>query len=253
MSFNLETFLVIATAVTGVILLIYKLPHRRRHPADGRPWAVEMSHSFFPILLIVLVFRSFLFEPFRIPSGSMLPTLEIGDFILVNKFAYGLRLPVLHYRFLDTGDPERGDVVVFRFPNDPSQNFIKRVIGVPGDRITYRDKRLGVNGADIEFGVSEPDEKNAAAPAGATYAHERLHDAEHMILLHDGAYARDGTWEVPAGHYFVMGDNRDNSSDSRVWGFVPAGNLVGRAGLVWLHWDWSRGEADFSRIGRRIP
>ncbi len=252
MSFNLEMFLVVSTAVTGVVLVLYRLLRGRRAAQSKRPWPVELSHSFFPILLIVLVFRSFLFEPFRIPSGSMLPTLEIGDFILVNKFSYGLRLPVLHRNFLDVGAPARGDVVVFRFPDDPSQNFIKRLIGLPGDRIVYRDKRLRVNGDEIKLTPFEPDARERSQPEDRIYARERLSGAEHLILLRDGAYARSGEWEVPAGHYFVMGDNRDNSNDSRVWGFVPEDHLAGRAGLVWMHWNWSGGGIDFSRIGRRI-
>ena len=250
MSFNLEMFLVVATAATGVVTAVYRLRHGRRDPRDRHPWLVELSRSFFPVLLIVLVFRSFLFEPFRIPSGSMLPTLEIGDFILVKKFSYGLRLPVLHYSFLDTGKPERGDVVVFRFPDDPSQNFIKRLVGLPGDHIVYRDKRLRINGAAVGF--TRLKHYEGSRDEGRTYAREHLPGAEHLVLLHDGAYARNGEWTVPDGHYFVMGDNRDNSNDSRAWRFVPENHLVGRASLVWMHWDWSGRGIDFSRLGRRI-
>ena len=249
MNFNLEMFLVVSTAVTGIVLLLYKLLRDRRNPTSKRPWLVDLCQSFFPVLLIVLLFRSFLFEPFRIPSGSMLPTLEIGDFILVNKFSYGLRLPFLHYKFFDTGEPKRGDVVVFRFPNDPSQNFIKRLVGLPGDRISYHNKRLVINDKEAGFVVSESEEQRAA---GQTHAHEHLDGRDHMILLHNQAYARNGTWEVPAGHYFVMGDNRDNSNDSRVWGAVPEDNLAGRSSLVWMHWNWDHGGIDFSRIGKRI-
>ncbi len=252
MSLNLEMFLVVSTALTGAMLLAYRLFCRRRRSDNKRPWSVEMAHSFFPILLIVLVFRTFLFEPFRIPSGSMLPTLKIGDFILVKKFSYSLRLPVLHYGLWELGKPERGDVVVFRFPDDPSQNFIKRLIGLPGDRIVYRDKNLYINGDEIELTLSDRGGEEGFLQVGWTPAREHLHGAGHTILLRDGAYARNGVWEVPAGHYFVMGDNRDNSNDSRVWGFVPEGNLAGRAGLIWMHWNWDHGGIDFSRIGRRI-
>ena len=153
MSFNLEFFLVLATALTGAVMLVYRLLRKHGSLPHKRPWVVELSHSFFPVLLIVLLFRSFAFEPFRIPSGSMLPTLESGDFILVNKFSYGLRLPLVHRKFFDWGEPRRGDVVVFRFPQDPSQNFIKRLVGLPGDRIDYRDKKLAINGSPISSTV----------------------------------------------------------------------------------------------------
>lgn len=253
----METFLSLATLVTGAVLLFYRLLHGPRKPRVKRPWPVELSHTFFPVFLIVLVFRSFFFEPFRIPSGSMLPTLEIGDFILVKKFSYGLRLPALHLKVWEIGEPQRGDVVVFRFPEDPSQNYIKRLVGLPGDRVAYKNSRLFINGDEIEATEFDPGEGNYSASLGGApdwrYARENLDGNEHQILL--SRYARtyfDGEWEVPGEHYFVVGDNRDNSNDSRIWGFVPGANLVGRAGWIWLHWNWDTDSFDVSRIGRKI-
>ncbi len=257
MGFNLETILTLSTLVTGGVLLGYRLSRGPRKPQVKRPWPVELSHAFFPVFLIVLVFRSFFFEPFRIPSGSMLPTLEIGDFILVKKFSYGLRLPMLRLKFWETGEPGRGDVVVFRFPSDPSQNYIKRLVGLPGDYVAYEDSRLFINGDEIEAVNFDPGEGNYSASldgsSGWSYARESLDGVEHQILLHKGAHAYfDGEWKVPDGHYFMVGDNRDNSNDSRLWGFVPQANLVGRAGWIWLHWNWNTNDFDVSRIGRKI-
>jgi signal peptidase I len=208
------------------------------------------------VLLIVLLFRSFLFEPFKIPSGSMIPTLLIGDFILVNKYAYGLKLPVVHTRILPLGEPKRGDVIVFRFPENPAINFIKRLVGLPGDTISYRDKKLFVNGEPVG---AEPagryttgDVKCATPRSDAQRLRETLGRVEHDILLHEGSRGRDGQWVVPAGHYFVMGDNRDRSNDSREWGFVPEANLMGRAVGIWMNYDLNKGCGDFSRIGDGI-
>ncbi len=214
---------------------------------------VEYARSFFPVLLVILLFRSFLAEPFKIPSGSMMPTLLVGDFILVNKFAYGLRLPVLNTKILDVGEPKRGDVFVFRYPENPKEDYIKRVIGLPGDEITYRNKVLYVNGTQVEetdlglyAGASEPGHRMD----GALVKQEDLTGVPHKILEVPQAWiGHEGTWKVPAGKYFAMGDNRDNSADSRFWGFVPEENLVGRAFVIWMNWD--RG-VDFSRIGTVI-
>ena len=252
MDFNLELFLVISTAITGAIVLFYKLFHGSKKAQDKRAWLFELAHSFFPILLFVLVFRFFLFEPFRIPSGSMLPTLEVGDFILVNKFSYGLKLPIVHLNFWENGKPKRGDIIVFRFPGEPTQNFIKRLIGLPGDRIDYYNKKLKINGEEIKLTTIEKNGGVDSTVENLTYAYEDLQSVNHMILLRDGRFGFDGTWEVPDGHYFVMGDNRDNSNDSRFWGFVPETHLVGRASLVWMNWNWIDGGFDFSRIGQRI-
>ncbi|HSH47928.1 MAG TPA: signal peptidase I [Halomonas sp.] len=240
--------LVIAVAVTGLITLFDMLWWRpaRRARADAaaqqgqdgavrEPWPVDYSRSFFPVLLVVLVVRSFVVEPFQIPSGSMRPTLEVGDFILVNKFAYGLRLPVLHTEIVDLGEPERGDVMVFRFPADPSVNFIKRVVGLPGDRVRYEAKQLYVNGEPVaKYPLGEA---NGDAP-GELEFEEQLGGVAHALYINPrdpGPQMREVV--VPEGKYFTMGDNRDHSNDSRYWGFVPEENIVGKAFAVWMHWD----------------
>ncbi|MGH8033632.1 MAG: signal peptidase I [Lysobacterales bacterium] len=257
--------LVVLTGLTGLIWSLDNLFFRRRRmdrvvkqkierPRD--PVIIEYSRSLFPVLLIVLLFRSFLFEPFKIPSGSMIPTLLIGDFILVNKYAYGLKLPVLNTRIVPVAEPQRGEVVVFRYPANPSVNFIKRMVGLPGDTISYRDKQLFVNGEaveNLEQGVYSSSEVKCSTPsADARRFKEDLGVARHDILLHLGSPGRDGQWVVPDGHYFVMGDNRDRSNDSREWGFVPEENLMGRAVGIWMNFDLNMGCGDFSRIGSGI-
>ncbi len=253
MHFDFPTFLVLASFVTGVIWLIDArlfAPKRRMAAADGKPkepLIVEYSRSFFPVILVVLLLRSFLVEPFRIPSGSMMPTLLVGDFILVNKYAYGIRLPVINRKIVQIGDPKRGDVVVFRYPQEPTVDYIKRVIGEPGDRIEYRGKKVYVNGRQmgqvatgVYTGVGA-----GARETGSFAAVENLDGVEHRILTHPLApdlpamcrVLAGGAITVPEGHYFVMGDNRDNSNDSRCWGFVPDENLVGKAFAIWMNWD----------------
>jgi len=286
MHFDFPTFLVLACLVTGSIWLadaVLFAPRRKRAlapdpagaapaesdaPATGhkKPVLVEYARSFFPVLLIVLLLRSFLVEPFRIPSGSMMPTLLIGDFILVNKFAYGLRWPVLNRKFLHIGDPERGDVAVFRFPQEPAVDYIKRVVGVPGDEIQYRDKTLYVNGAPAS---QTPAGAYLGVGSGANMTDtdlrfEDLTDREHRILVDPGApdykctpyseLAVGKRLKVPAGSYFVMGDNRDNSNDSRCWGLVPEANLVGKAFAIWMNWDTQRDgfPVDWGRLGNFI-
>jgi signal peptidase I len=217
------------------------------------PIVVEYAKSFFPILLLVLVIRSFLFEPFRIPSESMLPTLYTGDFIFVNKFSYGLRLPVLNKRIVEIGEPQHGDVVVFRLPSDPQVDYIKRIVGLPGDVVEYEDvtKRLTINGTPVQMDVIGPYDDEPYMVVG----HEKLGEHDHEVLLKRGVVSRGGRYEVPPGHYFVMGDNRDNSRDSRYEGveYVPEENLVGRAVRIWMNWRWpAEGGPQWSRIGKRI-
>ncbi|MDH2431938.1 signal peptidase I [Pokkaliibacter sp. MBI-7] len=197
-------------------------------------WPIEYAKSFFPVLFIVFFLRSFIVEPFQIPSGSMLPTLEIGDFILVNKFSYGIRLPVLNTKVIEVGEPKRGDVMVFRYPGDPKINYIKRVIGVPGDKIAYYHKRLYVNGQEVpeQFLSNIP----PTEPSLQLFQ-EQLGNVSHKIYKVPGQPSVEAEWEVPPGHYFMMGDNRDNSNDSRYWGFVPEENIVGKAFFVWFHWE----------------
>ena len=228
--------LVLVVLVSGIIygldLLYFK--HKRGGAEPGL--IIDYSRSFFPVLFLVLMLRSFLFEPFQIHSGSMLPTLKIGDFILVNKFDYGLRLPVLGTTVVELNRPAQGDVMVFKYPEDPRINFIKRVVAVPGDTIEYRDKVLYVNGQVQTLSVVEPEAPETLPPL-TEEAVERLGDREHRLWrrVTDG---RDfGPLMIPPEQYFVMGDNRDNSNDSRVWGFVDDQLIVGRAFAVWMHWD----------------
>ena len=266
MSLNFPLLLVIAVAVCGLLALLdllFLAPRRRAairnyqgsvsqpdmsvlEQLNKEPLLVEYGKSFFPVLFIVLVLRSFLVEPFQIPSGSMKPTLEVGDFILVNKFSYGIRLPVIDKKVIEVGDPQRGDVMVFRYPSDPNVNYIKRVVGLPGDQIRYTsDKKLFVNGQLIaeQLVGTEP-----GTLGSAELYKEKLGEVEHLIRKEMGRYRMppDQQWVVPAGHYFMMGDNRDNSNDSRYWddpnipkelhGMVPDKNIVGKAFAVWMSW-----------------
>ncbi|MCB1853959.1 MAG: signal peptidase I [Pseudomonadales bacterium] len=221
--------------------------YRRQVEQSARePALVEYAKSFFPVLLVVFVLRSFLVEPFQIPSSSMVPTLQVGDYILVNKYTYGIRLPVLRTKVLDLNEPQRGDVMVFFPPHMNDTYFIKRVVGLPGDTVTYRNKRLYVNGKEI---VEEP---LAVLPEGqARYqvGLETLGDATHLVQVDENRPARDFSVVVKPGHYFMMGDNRDNSSDSRIWGQVPEKDIVGKAFAVWMHWDSLLSLPSFSRVG----
>jgi signal peptidase I len=273
MQFDFPTILFFLSVLTGGVWLVdawlWKPARRRQAEAQPEefqeevlkePWYVEYSRSFFPIIVIVLILRSFLVEPFRIPSGSMMPTLLNGDFILVNKFAYGIKLPVINKKIIDTGNPQRGDVIVFRFPEDPSKDYIKRVIGIPGDRIAYRNNRVYLNGKQLKYshkgtfvgsGVS-------SEASGATEMVEQAGKARHRILLGAGTPAQyykclaNGPYTVPKDHYFVMGDNRDNSYDSRFWCAVPEKNLVGKAFMIWFNWDPVRSGITWNRIGTII-
>jgi signal peptidase I len=242
-------FMLTILALTGLIWLLDVLVLRKKRPAGAsEPMLVEYSKSFFPVILVVFLIRSFVVEPFKIPSGSMMPTLLAGDFILVNKFAYGLRVPILNNTFVEIDDPQRGDVIVFHYPPDPSIDYIKRVVGVPGDKIAYRDKQLYVNGKklDVEF---VDDYQYVGSGLNMVYAKrykEELGGKTHDILIEDDTIVIDAEVEVPQGRYFVMGDNRDNSRDSRVWGFVPENNLVGKAFFIWWNFD------NFGRIGNTI-
>jgi len=210
------------------------------------PTTVEYARSFLPVLLIVLVLRSFLVEPFQIPSSSMVPTLLVGDYILVNKYAYGIRLPVLNTKVIDIGEPQRGDVMVFFPPND-HRYFIKRVIGLPGDHIVYRDKVLYVNGEEMPQTLIAQ-----LPPLAPTYQilEENLASVTHVVRKDLRRHIPDNfETTVSPGHYFMMGDNRDNSSDSRVWGEVPERNIVGNAFAIWMHWEGLLSLPSFSRMG----
>ncbi len=276
MSFDFQAFMLILLVVSGAIWALDALlwaPRRRGavdmtvdrvqnetsasaiKSAPKEPLLVEYARTFFPVILIVLILRSFLVEPFRIPSGSMMPTLYSGDFILVNKFSYGIRLPLFNNKVIDVGSPERGDVFVFRYPDDPSIDYIKRVVGLPGDLIGYYGKTLYVNGKPMKqkslgafIGTGA-----GASMLGADQYVEQLGDMEHDILVRSSAPSlSQGEVRVPEGHYFAMGDNRDNSNDSRVWGFVPEENLVGKAFMIWMSWNSTGDGVVFDRMGKSI-
>ncbi len=253
-------FMLAILLATGFIWLLDSVLLRKRRAADAvEPVLVEYAKSFFPVILLVFFVRSFIVEPFKIPSGSMMPTLLAGDYILVNKYTYGLRVPILNSRFFDINQPQRGDVFVFHYPPSPSVDYIKRVVGLPGDKIRYMDKRLTINGQLLD--VAEVGDYTYIKPGlnmlTAKQYREQLGDVQHDILINPwaGNYAPDMLGAklangeevvVPAGHYLAMGDNRDDSSDSRVWGFVPEQNLVGKAFFIWMNFD------ETARIGHAI-
>lgn len=273
---NFALIMLIALLITGAIWLfdIY-LGKPKRVSGAKEPVLVEYAKSFFPVILVVFLLRSFLMEPFKIPSGSMLPTLLVGDFILVNKYTYGIRLPVINAKIIDVNQPQRGDVMVFRYPENTSLDYIKRVVGLPGDRVVYRDKRLSINGQAVamedrgeEFGY----EKSGLNYVTAKRAYEKLGDHQHAVLIlpelpsvrlgdvrsfpsrANCDYNEDGfSCTVPEGHYFMMGDNRDDSNDSRYWGFVPDRNIVGKAVMIWWHArEFVFVGLDLKRIGQMI-
>ncbi len=253
-------FMILILLLTGIIWLVdYLFFQKKRASGAAEPTAVEYAKSFFPVILLVFLIRSFVAEPFKIPSGSMMPTLLAGDYILVNKYTYGLRVPLVNNVFFEINQPHRGDVIVFHYPPDPKVDYIKRIVGLPGDKIQYQDKHLTINGKFLDV-VSEANydyEMEGANIMSAQRLQEQLGEVKHDILIHDipnhyeanslGDRFQNGeTITVPAGSYYAMGDNRDNSSDSRVWGFVPEKNLVGKAFFIWFNFD------KFGRIGSAI-
>ena len=252
---NFALLLFTLLVVTGVVSALDLLYFGKRRAAGARePWWIEYPKSFFPVILIVFVLRSFLVEPFKIPSGSMIPTLLVGDFILVNKYTYGIRLPVINKKIIDINEPKRGDVMVFRYPEDPSVDYIKRVVGLPGDQVSYEGKRLVINGREVPRRDAGDYLLKDKIQYLKQYA-ETLGETEHAILLdasepavppyvkqfpqrENCLYNNNGVkCTVPPGNYFMMGDNRDNSSDSRVWGFVPEANIVGKAFFIWFNFS----------------
>jgi len=212
----------------------------------SEPVVVEYARSFFPVLFVVFVLRSFLVEPFQIPSSSMVPTLEVGDYILVNKFTYGIRLPVIRTKVLALNEPQRGDVMVFFPPHMNDTYFIKRVVGLPGDTVTYRNKQILVNGERVE---RVPLGDQTGLDTRYHLDRETLGEAEHLMQVDTLRPATDFYEVVRPGHYFMMGDNRDNSSDSRVWGQVPEKDIVGKAFAIWMHWDTFLSMPSFGRVG----
>lgn len=245
----LEWILLIASIVTG----IFVFKGKKKQLADGASVWVDYSRSLFPVIIIVFALRSFIVEPFRIPSSSMLPTLHVGDFILVNKMSYGIRLPIVYTKIIPTGEPERGDVAVFRYPEDTQINFIKRVVGLPGDEIEVRGKRVFINGKQIEMTVIDEAFNDPIGGGGFNVSRlqETLGETEHDLLINTRRGSKSFKGVVPEDHYFVLGDNRDNSRDSRFWGYVPEGNLVGRAFLIWFNLTSDNG-IEWNRIGESI-
>ncbi|QDD07143.1 signal peptidase I [Candidatus Methylopumilus planktonicus] len=240
--------MVIVLTITGLIWLLDIFVLSKKRAANAKePILVEYSKSFFPVILLVFFIRSFVAEPFKIPSGSMMPTLLAGDFILVSKFSYGIRVPILNYTMIEVDKPKRGDVFVFHYPPKPSIDYIKRVVGLPGDVIEYKSKTLYINNKKIEqtFVDKYPYVMNEIHHIEAKEFKEALGNVNHSILIHD-LPGENFKFEVPQGHYLAFGDNRDNSADSRVWGFVPEHNLVGRAFFIWFNFG------ELKRIGTII-
>ena len=254
MDFDFSFYLFAASVITGIIWGRYLLILKSKgltFDEKNEPILVEYARSFFPIVLIVLLLRSFIAEPFRIPSGSMMPTLLVGDFILVNKFTYGIRLPVINKKIIELSEPNRGDIVVFRYPKDPTVDYIKRIVGLPGDKVVYSNKKLTINDLPVQQtslgsyqGLGQGEEMS-----GAEDLLENLTGVEHRILIRNGTPTVEFVYVVPEGNYFAMGDNRDNSNDSRYWGPVPEANLVGKAFFIWMSWDWQNKGVGFDRIG----
>ncbi len=237
-----------------LIFLKFSKSEKYKH----RPKVVQWSIELFPVLLLVFIFRGFIFEPFRVPSNSMMPTLLTGDFILVNKFDYGLRLPIFNSKIVDFSKPERGDVIVFRYPNYEHSagysgvDFIKRVVALPGDTISYEKDHLTVNGETVEYRKigSYKGVDSGKTMSGYRHVKELIDKANHDILLHPLGHSRElSKTTVPENHYFVMGDNRAHSSDSRFWGYVPEDFILGKAIGIWMHWDWNHNTMQLSRIG----
>jgi signal peptidase I len=258
---DLSSLFTLLLIVAGLILLadraIFKPRRQRLAVAAGRnvvpePLPVYYARSFFPVILIVLLIRAFVFEPFRIPSASMMPGLVDGDFIFVNKFTYGLRLPVTNTKILSIGEPQRGDVIVFRLPRDPSTHFIKRLIGLPGDHVVVRDNQISINGTPVPT-KRDGTYSGGYGFSGAPMALEQLGVGSHDVMFALNRDATDYEATVPAGHYFFMGDNRNDSADGRfpLVGFVPEKNLVGHAVRIWLSWRFP-GWPEWRRFGMKI-
>lgn len=253
MNIDFPLILTVAVLLSGFISLLDILFFSKRRLAKGqvKPGKiVEYSRSFFPVLLLVLVIRSFIVQPFRVPTGSLEPTIAPGDFIAVNQFAYGLRLPVTNTKIVNIGEPKTGQVAVFRWPQDTSIDFVKRVIGVPGDHIEYKNKVLYVNGKQATqtyIGPAIDSEPEGDIPV-QQYT-EDLNGVKHLININPNAPTIDFDITVPAGEYFMMGDNRDDSADSRMWGYVPEANLIGKGFIVWMNWNSQTHRVNWQRIG----
>ena len=269
MNFNFPLILLAVTAISGLIYLcdIVFWAKKRMASTHGKlPLFVDYARSFFPVLLAVLIIRSFIIQPFRVPTGSLEPTIAPGDFILVNQFTYGLRFPVWGWHFLPIGEPQHGDIVVFHWPVDPSKDFVKRVIGLPGDRISYINKVLYINGQEMPQTFVRTTTDTNGGNSGSwpvNVVEEDFFGEKHQIYVcvqSPGAISRcpnsamQNFYDVvvPQGQYFMMGDNRDDSDDSRFWGFVPEQNLVGKAFMVFFSWNSADSSARWNRIGTKI-
>ncbi len=249
---NFALLLVILSLITGLIALVDRLFLVKGRKAGVKaPWIIEQSRSFFPVFLLVLLLRSFFMEPFRIPSGSLEPTLLVGDFVAVNKFAYGFRLPVWDKKVLSVANPKNGEIAVFRWPPDPSADFIKRVIGIPGDKISYHNKILTINGQEMKQRFLEYTIDESSGKSVAKYS-ENLKGIVHDIYVRPDVAADDFDVLVPKGQYFMMGDNRDDSADSRFWGFTAEKYLRGKAFFVWMSWNGKKDTIRWSKLFRLI-
>jgi signal peptidase I len=249
---NFALILLVLSAISGVIYLLDILFWVKKRKQGQKPGKIiEFARSFFPVFFVVLLLRSFLIEPFRIPSGSLEPTLLVGDFVAVNKFAYGLRLPVWEKKALPIANPKTGEVAVFRWPPEPTYDYIKRVIGTPGDRVSYHNKVLTINGKKMQQTFVEYTIDESSGKAVAKYK-ENLNGVIHDMFTRADVPAIDFDVVVPEGNYFMMGDNRDDSADSRFWGFVPDSYLRGKAFLVWMSWNGKTDSVRWSKIGRLI-
>lgn len=249
---NFALVLLVLSVLSGLVYLIDILYWEKKRSPQQKPGKIiEYSRSFFPVFFLVLLLRSFLIEPFRIPSGSLEPTLLVGDFLAVNKFSYGFRLPVWDKKIISVSNPKSGEIAVFRWPPNPTYDYIKRVIGVPGDKIAYRNKVLSINGQEMKQTFVEYTTDESSGRAVAKYR-ETLNGVTHDIYVRPDVAATDFEVVVPEGSYFMMGDNRDDSADSRYWGFVSDEYLRGKALLVWMSWNNNLGSIRWSRIGRFI-
>lgn len=249
---NFALILLILSLISGIIYLLDNLFWEKKRTLKQKPnKIIEYARSFFPVFLVVLLIRSFLIEPFRIPSGSLEPTLLVGDFIAVNKFAYGLRLPVWEKKVISINNPKQGDIAVFRWPPNPSLDFIKRVIGTPGDTIAYHNKVLTINGKIIKQTFIGYTIDESSGRTVAQYR-ENINGIVHDIFIRPDVAAFDFEVTVPKNHYFMMGDNRDDSADSRYWGFVADEYLRGKALLVWFSWNGKTDIVRWNKLGRII-
>lgn len=255
MIYDIEFFLFMLMLLSGGLWLADTVYFQHQRPANAKvPLIFDYGRSFFPILLLVICLRGFLYEPFRIPSGSLEPTLLIGDFIVVNKYKYGLRIPVLHKKVVSLSEPKSGDIIVFRWPPNEQIDYIKRVIGKPGDHVQYTNKILRVNGIEAKqrfVGYETTIDENGRSRK-VEKREETINGVTHFIYIHPNQSDPEVDIKVPKGMYFVMGDNRDDSSDSRFWGYVPEKNIVGRADAVWMSWDNFVSNIRWGRIGHVI-